>query len=97
MEAQSGKATLRLDLDNHNNGGCLYHLHRTILAAGPCKSDYFAALFKTPMRETTTNTSTIEMAKDAADAVPLMLDFMYTQELGIITCELAVTLRFLAE
>ena len=50
-----------------------------------------------PIRETTTNTSTIEMAKDAANAVPLMLDFMYTQELGIITCELAVTLRFFAE
>ena len=74
-----------------------YHLHRTILAFGPCRSDYFAALFQKPMKETMTNTSTIEMAMDAADAVPLMLDFIYTQELAMITSEQAMSLRFLAE
>jgi BTB/POZ domain len=73
-----------------------YHLHRTMLAVGPCKSDYFAALFRMLTRETSTNTSDIKLDKDAADAVPLMLDFIYTQELGMMTCEQAVSLRFLA-
>ena len=74
-----------------------YHVHRPILAVGPCKSDYFASLFRLPMRETTTKTSDIEMEKDAADAVPLMLDFMYSDELGIVTSEQAVSLRYLSE
>ena len=74
-----------------------YHLHRNILAVGPCKSDYFAALFRMPMKEKATSTSDIELDKDAADAVPLMLDFMYTQQLAMITSEQAVSLRFLAE
>ena len=82
-------------------GACVsneqYHLHRPILAVGPCKSDYFAAVFRMPMKERTTNTSDIKLDKDAADAVPLMLDFMYTQELGMITAEQAVSLRYLAE
>ena len=63
------------------------HLHRNMLAVGPCKSHYFTALFRTPMAETTTKTSDIKFRKDAADAVPLILDFIYTQKLGKIISE----------
>ena len=74
-----------------------YDVHRIILAVGPSKSDYFARLFRMPTKERATNTSNIEFEKDAADAIPVMLDFMYTQELGIITTEQAVPLLYLAE
>lgn len=75
-----------------------YHVHKNILAVGPCKSDYFATLFRTQMREAATCTSRIELEDMAADAVPHMLDFMYSQQHELnITSELAVSLRYLAQ
>ena len=74
-----------------------YHVHKACLAVGPGKSEYFASLFRLQMKENTSNTSDIALEDSAADAVPLMLDFLYTQKLGIITAEEAVPLRYLAE
>lgn len=74
-----------------------YHVHKNILAVGPCKSEYFASLFRTQMREADTSTSHITLEDGAADAVPDMLDFMYTQELSTVTSESAVSLRYLAQ
>jgi menaquinone-dependent protoporphyrinogen IX oxidase len=75
-----------------------YHVHKNILAVGPCKSDYFASLFRTQMREAETSTSRIELEDLAADAVPNMLDFMYNpQHMLNVTSELAVSLRYLAQ
>jgi BTB/POZ domain len=74
-----------------------YHVHKNILAVGPCKSEYFASLFRTQMREAETSTSHITLENGAADAVPHMLDFMYTQELSDVTSEIAVSLRYLAQ
>mmetsp|Transcript_8866 Transcript_8866/g.14758 ORF Transcript_8866/g.14758 Transcript_8866/m.14758 type:complete len:485 (-) Transcript_8866:215-1669(-) len=75
-----------------------YHVHKNILAVGPCKSDYFASLFRTQMREAETSTSRIELEDVAADAVPNMLDFMYSSQHELhVTSELAVSLRYLAQ
>ena len=74
-----------------------YYVHKNILAVGPCKSEYFASVFRTRMLESETSTSRITMENDAAKAIPYMLDFMYTQELQEITSELAVALRYLAQ
>jgi hypothetical protein len=75
-----------------------YHVHKNILAVGPCKSEYFASLFRTTtqMREAATSTSIITLEDGAADAVPNMLDFLYTQELHV-TSEKAVSVRYLAQ
>ena len=54
-----------------------YILHRNVLTVGPCKSDYFMAFFRMPMKEKMTSTSEIELDMDAADVVPLMLDFFF--------------------
>ena len=75
----------------------VYHVHKNILAVGPCKSEYFASLFRTQMKEADTSTSRITLEDGAADAVPDMLDFMYTQELSNVTSESAVSLRYLAQ
>lgn len=74
-----------------------YYVHKNILAVGPCKGEYFASLFRTRMRESETCTSRIVLEYGAADAVPFMLDFMYTRELRDITSEQAVSLRYLAQ
>jgi len=57
-----------------------YHVHKTSLAIGPRKSDYFAHLFKIDkgVSESTTSTSTITLEDSAVDAFPLMLDYMYS-------------------
>jgi len=60
--------------------GC-YHVHRAILAVGAKKGTYFASLFKNNKAnyvESETNTSRIELEILAAQAVPAMLDFMYS-------------------
>jgi hypothetical protein len=75
-----------------------YHVHKNILAVGPCKSDYFASLFRIQMREAETSTSRIELEDLAADAVPHMLDFMYNpQHILNVTSEVAVSLRYLTQ
>ncbi len=74
-----------------------YHVHKNILAVGPCKGEYFASLFRARMREAETSTSRIALEYGAADAIPHMLDFMYTRELREITSEEAVSLRYLAQ
>ncbi|KAI2514345.1 Broad-Complex [Fragilaria crotonensis] len=75
----------------------MYHVHKASLAVGPGKSEYFASLFRLQMKENTSNTSIIALEDAAAHAVPLMLDFLYTQKLGSISAKEAVPLRYLAE
>eukprot|EP00978_Attheya_sp_CCMP212_P027065 scaffold90216_cov53-Attheya_sp.AAC.2 len=57
-----------------------YHVHKTFLAIGPRRSDYFAKMFKIPqgLSETTTSTSKITLEDSAVDAFPFMLDYMYS-------------------
>ena len=55
-----------------------YHVHRLRLATGVRKCDYFAALFSsTQFKESEDRVSRIKLPKDAADAFPAFLDFLY--------------------
>ena len=55
-----------------------YHVHRLRLATGSRKCDYFAALFSsTQFKESEDRVSRIKLPKDAADAFPAFLDFLY--------------------
>ena len=77
----------------------VYHIHRHIVGAGPRGSQYFLQLFKsTGLQESENKTSNIDLEPSAAQAFPIMLDFMYA--LGTvdvtITSENAVALRHLA-
>lgn len=73
-----------------------YNVHKNILAVGPCKSEYFATVFRSQMMENETNTSRIALEDVAADAIPLMLDWCYSQKLDV-SSEFAVALRYLAQ
>lgn len=76
-----------------------YHVHKNILAVGPCRSDYFVSLFRsTHLAESQTNTSHIVLEDPAGDVMPILLDFMYDTEhkLEIVT-EHVVALRYLAK
>jgi hypothetical protein len=74
-----------------------YHVHKTYLAVGPRKSEYFASLFRSQIKETTTNASEITLQDNAADAIPLILDFMYAKEYLSISVAQAMSLQFLAQ
>jgi BTB/POZ domain len=74
-----------------------YHVHKNILAVGPCRSEYFSSLFRSQMRESETRTSRITLEDVAAQSVPHMLDFVYMQELSNVSSEQAVSLRYLAQ
>lgn len=55
-----------------------YHVHRERLATGVRKCEYFAALFASvQFKESEERTSRIKLPKDAADAFPSFLDFLY--------------------
>jgi hypothetical protein len=59
----------------------IYNCHKIILAVGPRCSDYFARLLQTGDRfpEGQSNTSRVELEVLAAEAFPVLLDFMYDQ------------------
>lgn len=56
-----------------------YHVHRAVLAVGPRRSEYFERLFRsTGFVESKEKTSRIEMVEAAANAFPLVLDYLYS-------------------
>jgi hypothetical protein len=77
-----------------------YFVHRTQLAVGPRRSDYFAKMFhyrNTKKKNGKSPTGTrIELRPSAAAAFPAMLDFMYSSDPPNTTTESAVALRHLA-
>lgn len=78
----------------------VYHVHKGILAASGNRScDYFARLFQHDgFAESKNNTSRISLPDLAADAFPVMLDFIYSpsRELDIHTNN-AASLHYLAQ
>jgi hypothetical protein len=76
-----------------------YHVHKNILAVGPCRSDYFVSLFRsTHLAESQTNTSRIPLEDPAAQVMPILLDFMYDMEHKLeIATQHVVALRYLAK
>ena len=79
-----------------------YHVHKTYLAIGPRSSVYFEHLFQENNSSTTTttptnNTTNLEFEASSADAMPAMLDFMYSATEDVkATSANAVALRHLA-
>jgi hypothetical protein len=70
----SGSASVVVVVD------AVYHVHKCILAFGPHRSDYFAALFQQQMKENQTNTSRIELETESqAKLVPYLLDSIYPE------------------
>jgi BTB/POZ domain len=77
-----------------------YFVHRTQLAVGPRRSEYFAKLFRqlTITQKRSTTGTRIELRPSAAEAFPAMLDFIYSP-VGtppVVTTETAVALRHLS-
>jgi hypothetical protein len=72
-----------------------YHVHKCMLAAGTCKSEYFHRLFQSSFSESRVNTSQITLHPLAANAFPFLLDYIYTGRLTIDT-KTATALVFLA-
>ena len=55
-----------------------YHCHSNILGVGPASSEYFARIFRSgAFTEDSKRTSVIELPVTAAQAFPVLLDFMY--------------------
>jgi hypothetical protein len=77
-----------------------YHCHKTTLAVGPRQSDYFAHLMQNGDRfaEGQSNTSRIELEAPAAEAFPVLLDFMYNQNKSLAAnSENAAALHYLGQ
>jgi hypothetical protein len=77
-----------------------YHCHKTTLAVGPRRSDYFAHLLQNGDRfaEGQSNTSRIELEALDAEAFPELLDFMYNQNSSLaVNSENAVALHSLGQ
>ncbi|GAX12498.1 hypothetical protein FisN_24Hh074 [Fistulifera solaris] len=75
-----------------------YFVHKTFLAHGSRRSEYFSRLFRseTSFKESQSNTSQIELDPIAADAFPTLLDYVYGSELSIVE-ENATALHHLGE
>ena len=74
-----------------------YHVHKAILSVGPRRSDYFSTLFKqSHLSEFATNTSHIQLEPSAADSIPALLDFIYTEKKIKFTTKNATSIRHLA-
>lgn len=89
------------DDDDDDDGSTIetYHVHRTFLAHGSRRSEYFVRLFRSDERykENQSNTSRIELDSSfAAQAFPDLLDFVYGSDLNI-TAETATALHHLGE
>ena len=90
----------RLRHHPHEQQETTYHVHKNILAVGPCKSEYFASVFRNPhLVESVDSTSRIRLQPTAAAAMPYLLDFLYspTHELNIDNPKTAVSLRHLSQ
>jgi hypothetical protein len=75
-----------------------YHVHKTFLAHGPRRSEYFCKLLSSEDRfkRNQMNTSRIELHPLAAKAFPVLLDFVYGFDHSITT-ETAPAIRYLGE
>ncbi|GAX12494.1 hypothetical protein FisN_24Hu069 [Fistulifera solaris] len=75
-----------------------YHVHRIFLAHGPKRSDYFSTLIRSEdgFHENQTNTSRIELDSLAAEAFPILLDYVYGFGLELTT-KTATALHHLGE
>jgi hypothetical protein len=78
-----------------------YHVHRCILTVGARKSGYFERICRTDseFQEGSTQTSRIELEQIAADAIPVMLDYLYDKDFSLVfiaTTRLATALHYLA-
>ena len=86
--------TIQIARDDQDND--VYYIHKTMLAIGPCKSDYFVSDFRTSQcQEGLTSTSQILLQNASAVAMSKFLDFVYTKELDIDTNQ-AGALRYLS-
>lgn len=54
-----------------------YTVHKNTLGFGPRKSEYFATIFQTNLKEGAAQESELVLPRSAADAFPEVLDFMY--------------------
>lgn len=59
---------------------CTYHVHKTVLAVGPKRSEYFYHLFQssTGFAESSESTSRVQLHGVAAKAFPVFLDYLYS-------------------
>ncbi|CAB9505923.1 nervous system development [Seminavis robusta] len=77
-----------------------YHAHKFVLGYGPRSSGYFAKLFQHghALKESESKKSRIELEPIAAQAFPLMLDFIYSPENTLfVDTPSATALHFLGE
>ena len=77
-----------------------YHVHKSALATGPRRSQYFAKMFQASLetKENVESKCTLEVLEEAAYAVPDLLDFLYGEPSSSfkICWFTAVPLRFWA-
>lgn len=77
-----------------------FHVHKSYLATGLRKSEYFVRLFSQAKRfsESKTETSKIQLNRMAAEAFPVMLDWVYAVGDNLkVSTENATALHFLGE
>ena len=76
-----------------------YNVHKCILGLGERKSEYFCTIFKSGrMAESNNQASEIPLDHQAANAFPIMLDYMYEGKTAIkVTSENVMPLGYLAD
>lgn len=81
-----------------------YHVHKSVLAVGKRKSDYFAGIFRDHRRAQSRNAGNRSCATElifpdtAAMMVPILFDYMYTNDKALtLSSETAPGLRYLAQ
>ena len=103
LENGSRRKSQRLDYRDYFCAGDagfarLYHVHKNILSVGSKQSLYFARVFANKtLQEHATSTSRIELDPLAADAFPILLDYIYSwnSDAPAITHENAAALHHL--
>lgn len=92
------KIVVRIKDDAGNKADQTYHVHKVIIAAGEHKCNYFAHVCRSKnFAESETQTSTVELPSLLAEALPLLLDYVYGRGLPQKFANQAVSLYHLAQ
>ena len=79
MKAKESHSDWTIEILVNGKSHCIYPVHKVALSFGSNRSEYFVRLFQNEScSEHKTSTSRIEMEEPAAQAFPIMLDYLYS-------------------
>jgi len=100
MEPNESQSDWRIEVQRESGSIDVYHVHKTAIAVGSQRCEYFVASIRHDgkLSKALSGVSRLQLYDLAADAVPDLLDFVYSKEgLCDLTTANATALLYLAD